>query len=144
CATPRLVYERAQQDNERAQADWQSAQSVADQANQHVTSLANEISEEQKLLDQKSAALEQSKEQIASGDVISPVNGIVVALHGEPGGNVNPSVTNLVELGVDVSLLEVHLEAAPDVTRQVQAGAAAFIQVLELGAEPIQATVKDV
>ena len=143
-ATPRLVYERAERENERAQADWKAAQSVADEANRNVDRLANEIADGQKLLDQKNQALEQNKEQIAAGDVIAPVDGIVVALNGEPGGNVNPSMNNLVEIGVDVSLLEVDLEASPDVEKQVAPDTPATVQVLELGAEPIPATVKAV
>jgi len=143
-ATPRLTFQAAQRENERAQADWKAAQSVADQAGQTVEGLANEIRDQQKLLDQKSEALEQSKNQIAAGDVLAPVDGIVVGLHGEPGESVSPSTNNLVEIGTDAALLEVDAEAPPDVQKLVEPGMSATVQVLELGAEPIPANVKSV
>lgn len=143
-ATPRLVYEQSQRDNERAQADWKAAQSVADQASRNVERLAGEIAGEQKLLDGKNQALEQSNDQIAAGDVVAPVDGIVVAIHGEAGSSVNPSMASLMEIGVDVSLLEVELEAPPETGKLVAPDMPATVQVLELGAQPIPATVKAV
>jgi multidrug resistance efflux pump len=143
-ATARLAYERAQEENARAQADRQTAEKVAEHAAAQASAATAEASEDRKAAQMRSEAADTAKEHAAAGEVVAPVAGTVVGRHGEPGGAVNPSVTNLFEIGVDAALLEVHLEAPAEVLRRVSVGERAIVQVVELGLEPMAGSVKEV
>ena len=76
-------------------------------------------------------------EQLAAGEVHSPVGGIVVSRHGELGGQVDPTFKDLFQIATDLSMLEISAEAGAPVMARLKPGQNAIIRVAEMPGEGI-------
>src|SRR5579859_1906539 len=142
-ATPRLVYEKSQKEYENTKASYEGLDSLARNAEDHVTQLAREIDTAKTDAAAKVKELDNSETQISSEEVRSPVNGVLVARHGQAGEQVDPQMKDLLQIAVDLSALEVAVDPDPSVLAQVKQGQEALILVAEAPAA-IPGTVREI
>jgi HlyD family secretion protein len=142
-ATPRLAYEKAKKEFEYAKANYEGQDTLAQNAEDRVASLAKEIDSAKSDAAAKVKELDNSETQVASGEVRSPVNGLVVARRGQAGDPVDPTMKDLLQIAVDLSALEVAVDPDPRVLALVKQGQAALVQVAE-AASAIQGTVREI
>lgn len=143
-ATPRLVFERAQKDYLAAKAEYESLAELAARSEERVRMMVSEIDAARRTLEERTADVEQAKEDLLATEVHSPLDGILVARRGEAGSEVNRSMQDLFQIAVELASLEVILEPEPPVLARILPGQAATVRVAETGNEPLQGSVREV
>src|SRR5947209_4040376 len=81
-ATPRMVYEKAQQDYETAVAEFETMRKAARAAADTLKSAMERLDSSKKLLVDKSSQLEEAQGAYQAGEIRSPVDGLVVSRKG--------------------------------------------------------------
>ena len=142
-ATPRLVYEKSQREYENYKTNYDGLESLAKNAEDRVTALAKEIDAAKTDAAAKVQELDNSETQVSSEEVRSPVNGVLVARRGQAGEQVDPQMKDLLQIAVDLSALEVAVDADPRVLAQVKQGQEALILVAE-APSGIPGTVREI
>ncbi len=142
-ATPRLTAEKAQRDYETASREQEAVAILARNAQSHFETLQADLEGAKKSVEETQKDLDQALSQVASGEVHSPVNGVVVARRGQAGDDVNRSMADLFRIATDLSRLEVVLEPPPPVLARIHAGQQAAITVAE-SPNPLSGQVKSV
>ncbi|HEY3742065.1 MAG TPA: biotin/lipoyl-binding protein [Bryobacteraceae bacterium] len=142
-ATPRLTYEKSERDFKQAQADSESLSAVAKNAADRIDSLNQELDSAKKLLDQKNQDLESANQQVASGEVQAPVDGIVIARKGSPGEQITKAVPDFFQIAVNTAVLEAVVEADPAVQGRIKEGQQAVVRVAEFS-DDIRGVVREV
>jgi HlyD family secretion protein len=143
-ATPRRTYEKAESDFAAVEAESKSLNAVAEASEERVTALSRDLDAARKLLEGKSEDLEATNQRIGSGDVVSPVNGIVVARRGQAGDVVHPSTPDLFQIATDLSTLQAVADVAPAFAAKIKPGLKIALVIAELGGETLQGTVSKV
>lgn len=143
-ATPRLVYEKSEREFETARSEFTSLDELARQADSRVAELIKELSTAKRTLDERSAELETATAQTAGAEVRSPVSGVLVARHGEPGRMVGPEeAKDLLEIAIDLAHLVAVVQPDPAALKRMHRSQDALIYIADLpGAIP--GKVKDV
>jgi multidrug resistance efflux pump len=141
--TPRVVYERAQQEYNAYKADSERLAEVAKDAGNRVSSLTDELQTARADLDQKKGAVDQAHAESGSGDVRSPAEGIIVARCCQVGESVTAVSTNLFQIAGDLTQLQV--AAAPDsaTIEKIHPGQMAVIEIPTVSAT-IEGKVREV
>ena len=143
-ATPRLTFEKAQKEYKALEAESKNLDAVAEAADERISSVSRDWTQLARLLENKSDRCGSGrKERVGSGDVLSPVNGIVVARRGQAGDQVHPSMTDLFQIASDLSVMHAVAEASPSSSRG-QAGPACDVLMAEMGGEILQGAVAKV
>jgi HlyD family secretion protein len=140
-ATPRLTFEKAQKEYIALQAESKNLDAVAVAADERISSVSRELDAARKLLEGKATDAEAAKLHAGSGEVLSPVNGIVVARRGQAGDNVHPSMTDLFQIASDISVLQAVADASPAQISKIKQGQAATVTLAEMAGELLQGTV---
>jgi multidrug efflux pump subunit AcrA (membrane-fusion protein) len=143
-ATPRLTYEKAQADYERAKTERDNLESLAQHVAERIASSQKDLDNARKLLDSKTGDLDQAKLDLQGTDVNSPVDGILVGRRGSAGEAVNPSIPDFLQIAVDLGRLEVVFDMPPDVATRLKPNYALAVVLAEMGGEPLQGAVKSV
>jgi multidrug resistance efflux pump len=143
-ATPRLMFEKAEREYNAAKSEADIKEAVARAAQDRLDELNRNLDLFQRMLNDKSAALEQAKADIAAGEVRSPVDGLVVARRGQPGEIVNRSIPDLFQIAVATSALEVVADALPAALSRIRPGQAAAIILPEAPNGEIAGSVREV
>ena len=98
-----------------------------------------------KVLADKLNALENAKAHLQAGEVHSPVNGLVVALKGEPGKTVQPGEGNeIFSIAVNLSELQAVVEAHPSFVKRIKPGQQMMVFLADVPGEGVPGTVKEV
>lgn len=142
-ATPRLTYEKAERDFKQAQSDSESLSAVAKNAADRIDSLTQELESAKKLLDQKNQDLESANQQVASGEVQAPVDGLVIARKGSPGEPITKAVPDFFQIAVNTAVMEAVAQADPSVQGRIKEGQQAIVRVAEF-ADDIHGVVREV
>ncbi|MEO8131568.1 MAG: HlyD family efflux transporter periplasmic adaptor subunit, partial [Bryobacteraceae bacterium] len=82
--------------------------------------------------------------RIASGDVHSPVDGVVAGRRGEPGEHVDPGMKDLFQVASDLSAMQAVAEAEPSLLAQIHPGQSAAVVIAEAANDIYPGTVKSV
>lgn len=143
-ATPRLIYEKSQRDFNNAKDDFESKDALAGQADDRLGSLTKEMDAAKRDLEDKTEALEGAKIDVNSGDVRSPVDGLLIARRAEPGDRVNRSMDDLFRIGTNLVAMEAIAQADQPTLQRIKPGQPASIIVAEMPNESIAGTVRDV
>jgi len=130
-ATPRLAAEKAAREFEGTKRDAEALATLASIAQSRVEALRSDLEAARKALDDKTQELEQARADVATGDVHSPVNGVIVGRRGQPGEEVNRAMTDLFQIATDMSRLEVVLEPPPPALARFRTGQPATVTVAE-------------
>jgi HlyD family secretion protein len=143
-ATPRLTYEKSEQEFENAQSEHDGLAKLAKQADDRIQSLLEELRNARKILDEKQKAVEEASGALSAAEVRSPVDGVVVSRTGEVGKSAQDQGADLFQIATDIQALEVFLEPDPGALKRIKAGQPALAIVSDLRAEPIPAKVSKV
>lgn len=143
-ATPRKTFEKAEADYKALEEESKNLDAVASGAEERITSLSRDLDAARKLLEGKVEDLDQTKAQIGSGDVVSPVDGVVVGRRGQAGDPVHPSMADLFRIATDLSRLQAVADVSPAFAGKVKPGFPVTVVVAELGGETLQGTVLQV
>jgi multidrug resistance efflux pump len=131
-AVGKLALDKAQQDFEAAQTDFDQLDQVARMSEQRAAEVTKELDTARQTLDNKTQAYEDATAQVASGEVVSPVDGFVLARRGQPGDEVTIEMEDLFRIAVNLSSLKVMVQPEPPVLERIRPGQEAVIQIAEL------------
>jgi HlyD family secretion protein len=143
-ATPRLVYEKAQNEYDSARAEFAVMDKSARAAAERVQSTLREVASAQKILADENQRLEESQSAFEAADVHSPVDGLLVGRNGEIGKPAQEFGENLFQIATDTYALEVALEPQPPVLKRLRPGQPALILVPDLQTPGIAGDVKEI
>jgi HlyD family secretion protein len=127
--TPRLVYEKAEQEYNALKTQSQSLAEVAKGAAERVDSITGQLEPARRALAQKTSALEDAQAEMAAGEVNSPADGVVIARRGQPGEPVTPAMADLFQIAVDPTALEVVGAVDAQAASRIRPGQPAAVEI---------------
>jgi multidrug resistance efflux pump len=127
--TPRLTYEKAEQEYNSLKAQSQNLVDVAKKAADRVDSITAELDPARKALAQKTSDLEDAQAEMATGEVNAPSDGVLIGRRGKPGEPVTTAVTDLFQISTDPAALEVVGSVEPRLADRIRAGQLADIEI---------------
>ncbi len=130
-ATPRLTYEKSDKDFQLAEGEYKGTEALARHSDERVAELSRELDSARRILDDKNRQLEEAQSGVLAAEVHSPVSGLVVARHGEPGKQQEPGAA-LFEIATDLAALLVDVEPEPPVLARLKPGQAALVFVADV------------
>ncbi len=134
-ATPRLTFEKAQNEFGLAKVEFSSLDERARQSEERITRLLADLDRAKKMLREKSDDLEQAKTEMGASEVLAPVDGLVVTRRKQVGEQVALDDPAILDIAVDLGLLEVALEPKPEELARIKAGQQALVSVAEMAVE---------
>jgi multidrug resistance efflux pump len=140
-ATPRLTWEKAQRDLESAQQEYDAMEKAARLSAEQLQSALNDQSTAQKAVAERNQELSAAQSSMESGEVRSPVDGTVIARHGEVG---SPAGPDLFEIATDMFALEVPVEPEPAVLQRLRPGEAALVLIPDLQNAGFTGEIKEI
>jgi HlyD family secretion protein len=142
-ATPRVKAETAQKEMEAARAEYEALRERVRVADERVSALTRDLDALRRSLEEKTLHLEEAEAALTAADVLSPADGVVVAIKGVEGDEVAPSIADFVRISVDPSQLLLIVEAPPPVLAKIQPGMPAVVVVAEIP-EPLEGAVREI
>ncbi len=143
-ATPRLVFEKAQNEFANSKAEFGSLDELARQSEERITKLLGDLDRARKLLSEKSDDLEEAKTEMGASEVLAPVDGLLTARKKQVGDHVALDDAAILEIAIDLGLLEVTIEPKPEALARIKAGQEALISVAELAVDGMQGEVAEI
>lgn len=143
-ATPRKIFEKAEAEYKTLQTDHATAEDVAKRAEARLSSLQTDLDNAKKALNRKNDDLEAAKARVDAGQVVSPVNGVVVSRRGTAGDPVNPAIPDLFRIAPDLSHMTVTVEAPQAVLKQLAPGQQVAVNVADLPADALPGTIASI
>jgi macrolide-specific efflux system membrane fusion protein len=128
----RLDLEKAQQVIDSLNARYDGLDKVAKIAESRAAEAAKEQEVLRKELADRTRQLDGAVAQVASGDVVAPSSGLVIAKRGQAGEDVTVDIEDLFTIATNLTALRVVLQPEPPVLAQIKAGQEVVIQVAEL------------
>jgi multidrug resistance efflux pump len=129
--TPRLVFEKAEQDYKNLKSTAQNQTEAAKNAAEHLVSLTKDLENAQAAQQKATASLQRADVETTAGEVTSPADGVVIARNGKAGDPVTRATKDFFQIAVDLTTLEVVVSADPQTLPRIHAGEAATIDVPE-------------
>jgi multidrug resistance efflux pump len=142
-ATPRLTFEKAQREFASAQADLDVMTRAERAARAQAQSALDQVAAAKQALAAPSQDLNDAEQSLQSGEVRSPVEGIVVGRGGEQGGPV-PSTGGLFQIATDLYALEVAVQPKPEALPQIHSGQEALVTIVDLPGAGVRGRVKTI
>lgn len=127
--TPRLVFEKSEQDYKALKSDSEKLAEAAKNAGNRVSDLAQELESSRHELDQQKDALDKARAGNIAGDVRSPAEGIIVARCCQAGEPVSAGST-LFQISSDLTALHVEAAADPESIARIRPGQAAVVEIV--------------
>src|SRR5690242_11957932 len=143
-ATPRLTYEKAQQDYESSQQKWEAVDQAARSAEERVRDTMKELDSAKKIATDRQEQLLAAQSAVESGAVVAPVDGLIVGRSGEVGQPAAELADGVFQIGTDLYDLEVVLEAKPDDLRRMKPHQPALVLIPDLQSTGITGEVKEI
>ncbi len=143
-ALARLKFEKTEAAYNAARQEAATAAATAALNTERVTQLDRELALAKKTLDEKTATLEDAKSDVEASIIVAPVDGTVLSLKVEAGGEVNRAMLDLIQLGVDPAILDVVVQPEPAALKAIQPGQPAMVLVPEVTSEGLLGEVKAV
>jgi multidrug resistance efflux pump len=129
--TPRLVYEKAQQEYNTLKAQTQELSETAKKAAERMTSLKAELETARKAAEQKANDSENAQSTIIAGEVRSPVEGVVIARRGKQGDPVTRKIKDFFQIAVNLAALQAVIAPQPQELQRIRAGQTAAIEIAD-------------
>jgi multidrug resistance efflux pump len=129
--TPRLVYEKAQQQYNTLKAQTQELSETAKKAAERMTSLKAELETARKTAEQKANDSENAQSTIIAGEVRSPVEGVVIARRGKQGDPVTRKIKDFFQIAVNLTALQAVIAPQPQEMQRIRAGQTAAIEIAD-------------
>jgi multidrug resistance efflux pump len=142
-ATPRLAFEKAESDYQKLKADVENSETVAQQAEDREAALAKDLDAAQTLEHHKADELAAAQADLGSGEVRSPVNGIVLARHGHAGEPAEQGPSGLFQIATNLSDLQVVVAPNPAELSRIRVGQGTTVLIAEAPG-PVTGTVREI
>lgn len=143
-ATARLKFEKAEKDFKSAQEEANTASELSKAAGERVLKLERDLEVAKKALDERTAELEDAQEDLKSSVIVAPIDGLIIGLGVEPGGEVQRATRDLLQIAVDPALLEIVVEPEPPALARIKAGQPAMVMIPDVMSDGLQGQVKEV
>jgi multidrug resistance efflux pump len=144
-ATPRLTYEKSEQDYQAAVDQYHLLSKALDAGAENARNSQAAVDAAKKALEARLADLDEAQGDIeAAAEVRSPVDGLVVTRNGEPGRPARESGDQMFVIATDLSALEVTVEPPPPVLKRLVPGLPAMVLVPELTSAGFEGEVKGI
>jgi multidrug resistance efflux pump len=143
-ATPRQRAERAEAEFKTLQNDMITLEGVAKGSEGRLSSLLQTLESTRKNLEARTQDLEFTSARVESGQIFSPVNGIVISRRGAPGDDVNPTMNDLFRIGADLTNLTVTVEPNPAILAKIKPEMPALILIADIPNEAIAGVVSKI
>ncbi len=142
-ATSRIAHEKAQKEllDTRQENDIRQARSRV--ADERIASVTKDLDAARRTLEEKTAELEDTENALLAGDVLSPVDGTVIAVKVAAGEQVTPAMGDFIRIAVDLSAMLLVLEPEPPLLKRILPRMPVAIQIAEVP-ELIQGVVREV
>jgi multidrug efflux pump subunit AcrA (membrane-fusion protein) len=142
-ATPRKVFEKSRDDFNAAKGESETLEALARQASDRVAQALRDIEAAKKEMEERKAAHDAAKAELAAADILAPVDGVITAIKKNAGEEVQKTMPDLIEMSPDLSVLELVVEADPKTVKRIKPGQPAALLLAELPA-PLECPVKNV
>jgi multidrug resistance efflux pump len=129
--TPRLVYEKAQQEYNTLKAQTQDLSEAAKKAAERLISLKAELESTRKAAEQRANDSEKAQSAIIAGEVRSPAEGVVIARHGAQGDPVTRKIKDFFQIAVNLTALQVVVTPQPQELQRIHAEQTAGIVIAD-------------
>ncbi len=143
-ATPRLVFQRAEEDYQQALKERDRVEELLAAAQERVRAVAADFENARRNVSDKQALLEEARSRLESCNIVAPVDGIVVRIRKSAGETVEQGFQGLVEIAADWTELELVADAPEAYARRLAPGDEARIVLAELPQGALTAQVKSV
>jgi multidrug resistance efflux pump len=143
-ATARKSYESASKEFEDAKASAETLDEMLRQMSGRLDGMAKEIEAAKKSLQEKEEEHDAAKTELGAASILSPIDGLLVAVNKSVGEQVEKGFANLFEIALEWSSLQIALDADPRITKRLQPGYPALVRTAELVGEGIPGAVKTV
>jgi multidrug efflux pump subunit AcrA (membrane-fusion protein) len=143
-ATPRLVYEKAEQEYEAELHDFEIMDKAEKAAAENVQSAMDALAGAKKTLEERNQQLEEAQGALEAAELRAPIDGLIVGRKGEAGKPAEEAGDDLFTIATDIYALEVVLEPMPDVVKRIRPGHEALVIVPDLQTGGMPGDVKDV
>ncbi len=143
-ATPRLVFQRAEEDFQEALKERDRVEELLAAAQERVRAVAADFENARRNVSDKQAHLEEARSRVESCNLVAPVDGIVARIRKSAGEAVEQGFQGLVEIAADWSELELVADAPEAYAKRLAPGDEARIVLAELPQGALTAQVKSV
>jgi multidrug resistance efflux pump len=127
--TPRVVYEKSEQDYKAYKADSERLAEVAKNAANRVSSLTDELQAARQDLDKEKAAMDEAHAESGAGEIRSTAEGIVVARCCQVGESVTAGTTTVFQVAGDLTALQITASADSAIMARIHPGQTAVIEI---------------
>lgn len=141
-ATARNVHDASQKVFEASRTESETLTALMRAIQERIQQSAREIEAARKTLAEEEQELELARQQLAAEQVVSPVDGVIIAVRKSAGAEVKKELDTLFDIGIDLTALEAVLEPAPPILKRLQAGMEAAVLLDELPGEGLPAAVR--
>jgi HlyD family secretion protein len=131
-AVKKLDLEKAQQVYDTLNARYDGLDKVAKIAESRAAEASKEQDVARQELADKTKQYEGAVSQVASGEVVAPASGLVIAKRGQAGEDVTVDIEDLFTIATNLAALRVVLQPEPPILAKIKAGQEVIIQVAEL------------
>ena len=143
-ATPRLTYEKTEQEYEAGQQEWEAVDRAARAADERVRDTMKELESAKKIVTDRQEQALAAQSAVESGTVVAPVDGVIVGRSGEVGQPAAELTNGLFQIGTDLYDLEVVLEPKPELLRQMKPRQPALVIIPDLQGTTMTGEVKEI
>jgi multidrug efflux pump subunit AcrA (membrane-fusion protein) len=142
-ATARKTFEKSSEEFTAAKSESENLDALARQATERIAQALRDIEAAKKAVEEKQAAHDAAKTDLAAADILAPVDGVITAIKKGAGEQVQKTMPDLIEMSPDLSVLEIVLEPDPKTIKRIKAGQPAAVLLAETNA-PLECPVKSV
>jgi multidrug resistance efflux pump len=136
--TSRNSYEQAKKDAAAAAAEHTLLRESARAATERSATMAADLAAAQKSIEAFNAALEAASENLRHGEVLSPIDGVLVGARYLPGDKVPSGTTDLYLVAPNALQLTVPAEANPEISARFRDGLAAEVTLASVPEQTFQ------
>jgi len=129
--TPRLVYEKAQQEYNTLKAQSQNLSEAAKKATERWTSMKAELESTRKAAEQRANDSEKAQSAVIAGEVRSPAQGVVIGRRGAQGDPVTRKIKDFFQIAVNLTALQAMVTPQPAELQRIRAGQTAAIVIAD-------------
>jgi multidrug resistance efflux pump len=131
-ALPRLTFEKTEADYKSAKTEAAKRDESAKDAQEKAAAINRDSEEAKRAFDQKTTALAKAKDDIATCDLHSPADGIVLTRNVHQGDKVEESAKDLLTIATELTKLAVSVTPDPPVLARIRAGQHAFVRLSDI------------
>jgi multidrug resistance efflux pump len=140
-ATSRNAYELSKKQLATAQSDYAILRESAKSSEERAKTLTADLEATKNSIEDRTKTLEESAASLRTGEVLSPIDGVLIASKVQPGDDVPPKTTDLFHVAPSALKLAVALEPDPATAAMLRDGLEAQVTLGSMPDTPFPAKV---